>query len=170
MIVSDVGDTLRAKSGGAGAEIVTGTVTEWLSVPEVPVRVSVALPAAAVVAAVIVTFCAIPGVRVSVAGCAITPASSPVIATVTIPVNPLAATSSTLICCVAPPGTSVRLDGIKPRAKSAATVGLDPPPQDIKTRHRRRLTLTPNAFEKRPISTLTLALQRFTFAVLPSAR
>jgi hypothetical protein len=97
-IVSDAGDTAREKSGGGGAaETVNATAAEWLRVPDVPVRVTVALPAAAVEAAASVTFCAIPGVSVSVAGFAVTPAGSPVNATVTTSVKPFAGTALTLI-------------------------------------------------------------------------
>jgi hypothetical protein len=98
--VRDVGDAVSVKSGGGGGVVtmVAVTVVEWLRAPEVPVRVSVALPAAVVGAAVIVTFCALPGVRVSDAGCAVTPAGRPVMATVTVPVNPLAGVAFTLTC------------------------------------------------------------------------
>ena len=68
-----------------------------MSVPAVPVKVSVKLPATALAEAVTVTVCADPGVRVTVAGCAVTPVGNPVIATVTTPVNPFAGTAFTLI-------------------------------------------------------------------------
>jgi hypothetical protein len=89
-MVSDVGDTASEKSGDGAAEIVSATVAEWLRVPEVPVNVTVALLAAAVEAAVSVTFCAVPGFNISVAGLAVTPVGSPLTATVTIPVKPFA--------------------------------------------------------------------------------
>ena len=60
-------------------------------------KVTVALPAAAVEAAVNVTFCAVPGVNVSVAGFAVTPLGSPVIATATVPLKPFTAVARTLI-------------------------------------------------------------------------
>jgi hypothetical protein len=60
------------------------------------VKVTVALPAAALDAALSVTFCAVPGVNVSVAGFAVTPLGSPEIATVTEPVKPFTAVASTL--------------------------------------------------------------------------
>jgi hypothetical protein len=99
-IASEVGDTVSEKSGGGGggAETVNATVAEWLRAPEVPVSVTVALPATVVEAAVSVTFCAVPGVNVSVAGFAVTPVGSPLAATVTIPVKPFAGTASTPIC------------------------------------------------------------------------
>jgi hypothetical protein len=59
-------------------------------------KVSVALPAAAVEAVLSVTFCAVPGVNVSVAGFAVTPLGSPVIATVTVPLKPFTAVARTL--------------------------------------------------------------------------
>jgi hypothetical protein len=67
----------------------------------------VALPAAALAAAVTVTLCAIPGVSVSVAGCAVTPLGNPVIATITAPVNELTAPAVTLTEEPAAPATSV---------------------------------------------------------------
>jgi hypothetical protein len=60
--VNEVGDKPSEKSPGAAAEIMTASVAEWLRVPDVPVSVTVALPAAAVETAVSVTFCAVPGI------------------------------------------------------------------------------------------------------------
>jgi hypothetical protein len=97
-MVSDLGETVREKSGTGAAETASATVAEWLRVPEEPVSVTVALPVAAAEAAVSVTFCAVPGVNVSVAGFAVTPVGSPVTATATIPVKPFAGTALTLIC------------------------------------------------------------------------
>jgi len=74
-----------------------------------------ALPAAALAAAVTVTVCAVPGVRLSVAGFAVTPVGRPAIATLTIPVKPLAGAAFTLICCPVPPGTSEMLAGVAVR-------------------------------------------------------
>jgi len=107
---------------GAATETVTATVAEWLRVPEVPVKVIVALPAAAVEAAVSVIFCAVPGAKVSVAGLVVTPVGSPLIATVTIPVKPLTGAAFTLICCPAPPATSVTDPGADVSVKSAPGV------------------------------------------------
>jgi hypothetical protein len=95
--VADAGDTASVKSG-AGAARVAATVAEWLSAPEVPVKVTMTLPAAAFAAAAIVTVCAVPGIKLSVAGCAVTPAGSPAIETFTIPIKPLDGTALTLIC------------------------------------------------------------------------
>lgn len=152
---AEVGDAVRVKSGGGGgAEIVAAMVAEWLSAPEVAVRVRVTLPATAVAAAVSAIFCAVPGTSVRVAGCAVMPVGSPVIARVTVPVNPFAGLAFTLICCPTPPGTSVMADGVGVREKSASDAGLDPPPQEIVARQERRLKQTLSAFEKGCISTL----------------
>ncbi len=59
-------------------------------------KVTVALPAATVEAALSVTFCAVPGVNVSVAGFAVTPAGNPEIATATVPLKPFTAVARTL--------------------------------------------------------------------------
>jgi hypothetical protein len=157
--VSDAGDTASVKSGGgAGAEMVAATVTEWLSIPDVPVRVNVALLAAALAAALIVTLCAVPGVKVSVAGCAVTPVGNPVIATFTSPAKPFAGTAFTLICCPAPPGASVTSAGEEVRLKSPSAVGLEPPPHDTNTRQKRKLEQPARVFEKAPMSPPKLCL------------
>jgi hypothetical protein len=107
------------KSGiAAFAETVAATIAEWLRAPEVPVKVRVALPAEAVEAAVKVTFCAVPGTRVSAAGFAVTPAGSPLIATVTIPVKPFDGTAFTLTTCPAPPATTEIAEGVTDSEKS----------------------------------------------------
>jgi hypothetical protein len=92
--------------------MVAATVAEWVSAPELPVKVTVALPAAALAAAVTVIVCGAPGVKLSVAGCAVTPAGRPAIATFTVPMKPLAGTAFTLIGCPVPPGTSEMLAGV----------------------------------------------------------
>jgi hypothetical protein len=154
VMVNEVGDALSVKSGGGGAaEIVAAMVAEWLSAPEVPVRVSVALPATAVAAAVRVTFCAVPGDSVRVVGCAVTPVGSPVMTTAIVPVNPLAAVAFTLICCPVPSGTSVITAGVDARAKSPSDDGLDPPLQETKARQKRKLKHRLSVFENECIST-----------------
>jgi hypothetical protein len=95
-IVNEVGVRASVKPAG-GPLVVRETVAEWLKVPEVPVRVRVALPAATVEAAVNVTFCAVPGVKVNEAGLAVTPVGNPLSATDTEPVNPLVGVALTLI-------------------------------------------------------------------------
>ena len=59
--------------------------------PEVPVNVTVDVAATALSAAVNVVLCATPGARLNVVGFAVTPAGSPMIATVTVPANELTA-------------------------------------------------------------------------------
>jgi hypothetical protein len=165
-IVNVVGDKVSEKSGGS-AVMVAATVAEWLSAPDVPIRVNVALPAAALAAAVTVTLCAAPGVRVSVAGCAVTPAGSPVIATVTVPAKPLAAAAFTLIACPVPPGTSVMFAGVAATEKSATGVGdwTDVggwlPPQDIRTRPKSSPE-HPTRVLKNPMSPPEIGLQKST--------
>jgi hypothetical protein len=128
--------------------MVVATVAEWLSIPEVPVRVNVALPATALPEAVTVTLSAALGVRLSVAGCAVTPLGSPAIATSTNPINPLAGAAFTLICCPPPPGVSETLAGVAVRLKSpAGAAGFESPPQDT-SRSRQRKPIHPAAFPK----------------------
>jgi hypothetical protein len=145
--VRDVGERVSEKSGGGGAaKMVTATVAEWLSVPEVPVKVTEALPAAAVEAAVRVTFCAVPGVNASVAGLAVTPEGSPAIVTATIPAKPFAGIAFTLICCPWPPATIAAVAGVAVSEKFAggavAETEFDPPPQEIGVRLRSRQAAT----------------------------
>ena len=80
----------------AAAVTVKATVAVCVKVPEVPVKVTVALPTVAFAAAVSVTLCAVPGVSVSVAGFAVTPVGSPLMVTITVAVNPFVGTASTL--------------------------------------------------------------------------
>ena len=86
-------------------------------------KVRVALPPAVAGAAVMATFCAVPGVNMSVDGCAVTPLGRPVIATATVPVKLFAAVALTLICCGGPPGTSVMVAGVDESEKSAGGSG-----------------------------------------------
>ena len=137
---SDEGEMLSEKSvAGGAAAMVAATVAEWLSVPEVPVRVMVELPAAAVAAAVISTVCAAPGVKVNFAGFAVTPAGRPEIVTATVPVKPFCEAALTLIVCAWPPGVSAIVAGVEDSEKSAGCVGLTaewaPPPQDRRPKH-----------------------------------
>src|SRR6266566_4806220 len=128
--------------------MVAATVAEWLRAPEVPVKVTMALPAAALAPAVTVTVCAVPGVKLSDAGCAVTPTGSPAIATFTIPVKPLTGTAFTLICCPAPPGTTEMLAGVAVRVKSPAAAGMEPPPQDANRSKQRKLIHPTSVFEE----------------------
>jgi hypothetical protein len=107
------------------AETVAATVAMWVSVPEVPVKVIEALPAAAVEPAVSVKLCAAPGVSISVAGLVVTPAGRPLSATDTVLANPLEATAVTLTCCPDPPAVSATVLGVEVSEKSAAGVGVE---------------------------------------------
>src|SRR5260370_39131286 len=128
--------------------MVAPTVAEWLRAPELPVKVAIALPAAALGPAVTVTVCAVPEVKLSVAGCAVTPPGSPAIATLTSPVKPLAGTAFTLTCCPPPPGTSGMLAGVAVRVKSPAAAGLEPPPQDPNRSKQRKLIHPARVFKE----------------------
>jgi hypothetical protein len=136
--VSDAGDTVNEKSGGGGAVVtVSMTVAEWLRIPDVPVKVSVALPAAAVKAAVRVTFCAVPGVNVSDAGFAVTPAGNPVIETATVPVKPFNAVARMFTGEPVAPATRVSDAGDTVNEKSAAGTGtMTWVPHDARARHK----------------------------------
>src|ERR1700685_2089012 len=112
----EVGERVRVKSGGG--EMVAVTVALWESVPEVPVRVNVVLPSIAAAEAVNVMVCAVPGVSVSVAGCAVTPLGKPVIAMDTMLAKPLTGGALTLICWDAPPGVRVTVVGRADNEKS----------------------------------------------------
>ena len=102
------------------AATVVDTVAEWLRLPEVPVSVTVALPAAAVAAAVRVTVWAVPGVKVSVAGLAVTPLGSPVMATAMVLLKELIAVARTLTFEPFPPATRDTDAGETEREKSPA--------------------------------------------------
>ena len=83
-------------------------------------NVRLLLPVAAVDAAVSVTFCEAPGVRVRVAGLAVTPVGRPVMATETVPVKALSAVAVT--CTAEPVAPAVRLSdvGVTESEKSGA--------------------------------------------------
>ena len=107
--------------------------------PEVPVKVIVDVPVVAVPPAVSVTVLTTPGARVRMAGLAAIPAGSPLMATVTVPLNPLMAVTLRLTVCPAPPAGIIKVAGAAAREKSEADVdggnevdgvgGGDPPPQ-----------------------------------------
>jgi hypothetical protein len=134
--------------------MVAVTVVVCESIPAVPVRVSIALLAIAAAEAVKVTVWAVPGESMSMAGCAVTPAGKPVIATETMLVKPLTGVALMLTCWAVPPGIRVTVVGVADREKSAVGAGFDPPPpQEVRTRpmtveHAR------SAFEQIRISTI----------------
>jgi hypothetical protein len=82
--VSDtvVGLTVRLKSGGGGV-VVTLSCSDalWLRVPDVPRNWIEAVPVAALAAAEKLICCGVPGVRLRVAGEAVTPEGIPLTAT-----------------------------------------------------------------------------------------
>jgi hypothetical protein len=78
-------------------------------------------------------------------------------ATLTIPAKPLEETAFTLICCPAPPARSVTAAGVMVTVKSPAGA-FEPPPQEINMRHKRKLEHHTRAFEKTPISHLSIGL------------
>jgi len=147
---SEVDERVRVKSGGG--EMVTVTVALCESVPEVPVRVNIVLPSMADAEAVSVMGCGVPGVRVSVAGCAVTPAGKPVIATDTMLAKPFTGGALTLICGDVPPGVSVTVVGRADKEKSGMNGAGDPPPQEVRTR-LTRVKHAKSTFEQECIST-----------------
>jgi hypothetical protein len=80
----------------------------------------VVVPDVALAVALMVMFCAVPGVRLSVAGFAVTPGGRPVIATAIVPVNAFKAVAVTLSCEPAAPAIRGRVDGETARVKSGA--------------------------------------------------
>jgi len=124
--VRDCGVTLRLKSGGGGAASTSNaTVAECVSDPEVPLNVTVALPTAAFEAAMRVTFSGVPGLRVSAAGDALTPAGRPLIATATGELKPFPPVTIRVTGCPVAPAVSFRLAGTAVRVKSAGGGGAD---------------------------------------------
>jgi hypothetical protein len=150
--VAVFGASVSVKSGG-GALTVTATVAAWLKEPDVPVKVNVALPIAAFAAAVTVTFCAVPWIRVSVPGLTDTPVGSPVIATTTGPVRLLIGDALTLIDWAVPPEMSAIVAGVEVKLKSPSGA-FALPPHDNNMRQKRKLTHPTSVFEETPIATL----------------
>jgi len=81
------------------------------------------MPAAAFAAAVSVILCAVPGVRVSVDGLAVTPVGSPLRDTFTTPVNPFRAVAFRDTVCPATPAVRLRVVGEAVRLKSGLAEG-----------------------------------------------
>jgi len=130
--MSVAGFTASVKSpagggGGGSAATVSAKFAVWVKLSDVPVTVTVTFPLAAVDDAVTVTFCDVPGVSVSVDGVAVTPDGSPPIATVMLPVNPLAAVAFTATVFPEAPAVTLTVEGEAVRAKSAVGVGVPPP-------------------------------------------
>jgi hypothetical protein len=108
----------------------------WVRLPEVPVKLTVAVAAPALDAAVNVVLCAVPGTSESVAGLAVTPDGSPATVTLTVPVKPFCAAAFTLTVWPMAPTVRVTVAGVDVSEKSAVRAGFtaerDPPPHDIR--------------------------------------
>jgi hypothetical protein len=75
--------------------------------------------------------CEIPGVRVSVAGDAITPAGSPLTETLIAPENPLKAVAVSVTCCALPPAVTFSVATLAENEKSGVAFVDEPPLQPI---------------------------------------
>jgi hypothetical protein len=91
-------------------------------VPNVPVKVTVGAAVATLVAAANVMICGVPGIRLSVAGEAVTPAGSPDTDTETVPLNEFIELASTEIGAPAPPLVIVADAGVTLSEKSGGAV------------------------------------------------
>jgi hypothetical protein len=131
------GATSREKSGGVGG---SGEATDrdaealCVSVPEVPVRATLAVPATAAEEAVMLICMSEPGVIERVIGVAVTPAGSEPTVTATLPLKPFSGETPTVNVCAAPPGTTVMLAGATSREKSDMLPPLLLPPPPHPTR------------------------------------
>jgi hypothetical protein len=121
------GATAREKSAAGGGGTTAATLRTkaavWLRLPDVPVKVMVELPAAALDEAVSVMLCAAPGVSTNVAGLAVTPVGSPLRVTFTLLVNPFNPVAVTATACPFAPAVKARLPGATAREKSAVGGG-----------------------------------------------
>jgi hypothetical protein len=134
--------------------------------------VIVGVAAAALIAAVRVVLCAIPGVKLSVAGFAVTPAGSPSTATETAPLNPLTPTAKTLTWLVAPAVTvsdAGETANVKSGGEELLVAGPDMEPQDVRTRQTRKLETTTGIFVKGPITTPSVSSDCFWIRPNPAA-
>lgn len=95
----------------------------WVREPEVPVKTTLALPACALLPAVRVKLCGVPGVSEADAGLAVTPAGNPLSATLTVPVKPFTAVADSCTGCPAPPTVRLRDWGLRASEKSACAGG-----------------------------------------------
>ncbi len=128
-----VGSIASEKSGGAAAVTLTTKLAVCESEPDVPVTVTVPELVAAVAAAVNVIVCVAPGLNVTEAGVAVTPAGSPVSVTATGDENPwIAATEIVTVCPAAPPVKSM-VDGVAVSEKSSTALELELHPPRFKT-------------------------------------
>jgi hypothetical protein len=113
-----VGLIASVKSAGAAA-IFSVNVAVCTNAPEVPVTVTVLVPATALAAAVTVSVCGVPGVTVGVAGFTVTPAGSPLTAIPTPAVNPFTPLTETAVDPPAPPAVTLTVVGFTEIVKSA---------------------------------------------------
>jgi hypothetical protein len=126
----DCGLTASEKSASAGGGETTLIANEALcvSAPDVPVNVAVPDPAAVPAAAVRLRVAAVPGVRVSEEGCAVTPEGSPVIATDTLAEKPLTAVANTETVAAVPFDGKLTEVGMTASEKSAAAACTESEP------------------------------------------
>ena len=110
-------DSVKSGVDEAAAATVRAKVAECFSDRAVPAKVTVAFPTAAFAEALRVTLCAVPGVRLSVDGLAVTPAGNPLNLTFTVPLKPVLEAAFTETVLPAPPCVTVKLAGDKVRAK-----------------------------------------------------
>jgi hypothetical protein len=126
--------TVSEKSGvatGACTVRVTGAV--WVRLAAVPENCTVAVLAVAVAVAEKLTVCGVPGVRVKVAGVAVTPAGIPLAVTWIVPENPFRAAAETETVCAVPPAVTVMLVPVAVSEKSGFAVVPEVVPQPTVT-------------------------------------
>jgi hypothetical protein len=107
---------------GVGCVMVNGSVAVWVSPAEVAVKVTVAVCAWFVDAALKEIFCELPGFSTKLDGCAATPFGNPLSVTEIEPVKPFNAEAERATWPALPPGISVKLLGLRLSEKSAAGV------------------------------------------------
>ena len=143
--------SVEAGGGGAGTETASVAAAVCLRVPEVAVKVSVEVPAAAWAVAWRVKDCCVPGVRVTVAGEAVTPVGRPFRVSARVPEKALFGVASREIAPGAPPRSRVRVVGEAVRLKSGVISGgggvavAVPDPQPAMENARTRSVASTNA-------------------------
>ena len=115
----------REKSG-AGATL-SEIVVAWVMEPEVPVRVTVAGPEAALDEAVKKRLCGLPGCTVRDDGDVVTPVGRPVTVTLTAEVKPPSTVTTTAVPAEEPPAVRLTLAGDGEMTKSGGREGVPPP-------------------------------------------
>jgi hypothetical protein len=121
------GFTASVKSCGGNVVTLTATVALCTRTPEVPVTVTVPELVAALADAVSVITCVAPGVMITDAGLAVTPAGNPATVTAISALYPSTTPDATVICVV-PPAVSATLAGVAVNVKSSSIATLDPHP------------------------------------------